>query len=148
MTMNDRVHTHLRRIDGYRFEIDFGEWDGKILMDEPEPLGGGTAPNAAMMLSSAVGHCLCASLLFCVGKARGEVTDLSADIETVLAKNERGRWRIELVKVDMKLVLDEENQEKFKRCRELFEDFCIVTGSIRQGIKVDVDLSISAPEGA
>ena len=93
--MNEKVHTRLRRVDGYKFEIDFGEWNGKISMDEPEPHGGGTAPSAAMMLSSAVGHCLCASLLFCVGKARGEAEDLSADVETRLAKNERGRWRIE-----------------------------------------------------
>ncbi len=143
--MHEKVHTRLKRVDGYKFEIDFGEWDGKISMDEPEPLGGGTAPNAAMMLSSAVGHCLCASLLFCVGKSKGEAEDLSADVETSLAKNERGRWRIEGIKVNISLEMDDENQKKFERCRELFEDFCIVTASIRQGIKVDVDLDISGP---
>jgi hypothetical protein len=41
---------------------------------------------------------------------------------------------------------DEENQKKTERCRQLFEDFCIVTSSIRQGIKVDVDLSMTPPE--
>ena len=143
--MHEKVHTRLKRVDGYKFEIDFGEWDGKISMDEPEPLGGGTAPNAAMMLSSAVGHCLCASLLFCVGKSKGKAEDLSADVETSLAKNERGRWRIEGIKVNINLEMDDENQKKFERCRELFEDFCIVTASIRQGIKVDVDLDISGP---
>ncbi|MCJ7490483.1 MAG: OsmC family protein [Thermoplasmata archaeon] len=143
--MNEKVHTRLRRVDGYKFEIDFGEWDGKISMDEPEPLGEGTAPNAAMMLSSAVGHCLCASLLFCVGKSKGEAEDLSADVETSLVKNERGRWRIEGIKVLVKLQMDDENQKKTDRCRELFEDFCIVTASIRQGIKVDVNLDISGP---
>lgn len=143
--MHEKVHTHLKRVDGYKFEIDFGEWDGKISMDEPEPLGEGTAPDAAMMLSSAVGHCLCASLLFCVGKARGEADDLSADVETSLVKNERGRWRIEGIKVIIKLQMNDENQKKTDRCRELFEDFCIVTASIRQGIKVDVDLDISGP---
>ena len=144
-SMNERIHTHLRRLKDYKFEIDFGEWEGKISMDEPTPLGGGSAPNAAMMLSSAVGHCLCASLLFCVGKARGVAEDLSADIETRLKRNERGRWRIEGIKVDINLVMDEENQKKFERCRELFEDFCIVTASVRQGIDVDVDLAVSNP---
>ena len=142
--MNERIHTRLRRIDAYKFEIDFGEWDGKISMDEPEPLGRGSAPNAAMMLSSAVGHCLCASLLFCVGKAHGEVKDLSADVETRLARNERGRWRIEGIKVDMKAAVDHENDKKTERCRELYEDFCIVTSSVKQGIKVDVDLRVDA----
>jgi uncharacterized OsmC-like protein len=144
--LHEKVHTRLRRVDGYKFEIDFGEWEGTIPMDEPEPLGKGSAPNAAMMLSSAVGHCLCASLLFCAGKSRGEVEDLSADVETRLMRNERGRWRIEGIKVDMKLKMDEENQKKFERCRDLFEDFCIVTESVRQGVKVDVDLDISGPD--
>lgn len=143
--MNERVHTRLRRIEAYKFEIDFGEWDGKISMDEPEPLGKGSAPNAAMMLSSAVGHCLCASLLFCVGKAHGEVEDLSADVETTLVRNERGRWRIEGIKVDVKAVMDEDNQKKFERCRGLYEDFCIVTSSVRDGVDVDVKLSVELP---
>ncbi|MGB2826088.1 MAG: OsmC family protein, partial [Thermoplasmata archaeon] len=100
---------------------------------------------AAMMLSSAVGHCLCASLLFCVGKSKGEAEDLSADVETRLVKNEFGRWRIEGITVNINLKMDDENQKKFERCRGLFEDFCIVTASVRQGIKVDVDLDISGP---
>jgi uncharacterized OsmC-like protein len=144
--LHELIHTHLKRVEGYKFEIDFGEWDGKVSMDEPEPLGKGTAPNAAMMLSSAVGHCLCASLLFCVGKSRGEAEDLSADVETRLKRNESGRWRIEGIKVNMKLRMDEENQKKFERCRDLFEDFCIVTASVRQGVKVDVDLDVSGSQ--
>ncbi len=144
--MNEKIHTHIRRIENYRFEIDFDEWEGKIVMDEPAPLGESKAPNAGMMLSSAIGHCLCASLQFCAGKAHGKVDDLSADVETTLARNDRGRWRIEGIKVHMKAMMDEENQKRFGRCRELFEDFCIVTGSVRQGVKVDVDLSIERPE--
>ena len=147
--MQELIHTRLRQVDRYRFEVDFEEWGkGKVVMDEPEPLGTAEGPNAGMLLSAAVGHCLCASLMFCVGKVRGEVDDLSADVRTKLAKNDRGRWRVESIKVDISLKMDEENQEKFTRCRELFEDFCIVTGSVRQGIDVDVDVSISAPDGA
>ena len=144
--MNEKIHTHLRRTGNYRFEVIFDEIGSKLMMDEPEPLGESTAPNAGMILSSAIGHCLCASLLFCVGKAHGSVEDLSADVETTLARNERGRWRIEGVKVNIKAIMDDENQKKVERCRELFEDFCIVTGSVRQGVKVDVDLSIERPE--
>jgi len=28
-----------------------------------------------------------------------------------------------------------------ERCRGLFEDFCIVTASVREGVKVDVELN-------
>ena len=140
--MHERIHTHLKRANGYRFEASFDEWDGKVVMDEPAPLGNAEGANAAVLLSSAVGHCLCASLLFCMGKAHGEVKDLSADVETRLARNERGRWRIEGIKVDLKAAVDHENNKKTERCRELYEDFCIVTNSVKQGIKVDVNLSV------
>jgi len=144
--MHDKIHTHLRQVEKYRFETSFDEWEGKMVMDEPAPLGNSNGPNAAMMLSSAVGHCLCASLVFCAGKAHGELEGVSADVETTLTRNERGRWRIEGIKVDLKAVVDDENQKKTERCRELYEDFCIVTSSVRQGIKVDVDLSMTPPE--
>ncbi|UCE91191.1 MAG: OsmC family protein [Methanobacteriota archaeon] len=140
--MNEKIHTHMRRLEKYRFEVGFDEWDGKLMMDEPAPLGESKAPDAGMMLSSAVGHCLCSSLLFCTGKAHGEVQDLSADVETTLARNERGRWRIEGIKVHIKAALDDEDKKKLERCRELYEDFCIVTGSVRQGVDVKVDLSV------
>ncbi|UCE45848.1 MAG: OsmC family protein [Methanobacteriota archaeon] len=144
--MHDRIHTHLRQVDGYRFEASFDEWDGSIILDEPSPLGSSEGPNAAMLLSSAVGHCPCASFMFCMSKADGKFGGLSADVETRLAKNDKGRWRIEGIKVDMKATLNDENGKKAERCRELYEDFCIVTGSVRQGVKVDVDLGMEFTE--
>lgn len=139
--MNEKVHAHVKRKEGYKFEISFDEWDkGTVDMDEPVPLGEGSAPNASMMLSSAVGHCLSASLLFCMGKSRAEVDDLEADVETSLVRNERGRWRIEGIKVTMKPTVKDSEREKLARCMTLFEDFCIVTASVREGIKVEVDI--------
>lgn len=138
--MNETLHLHLRRLDGYKYEISVDEWaNGRIVMDEPAPLGGSEGPNASMMLSSAVGHCLSASLLFCLEKSRVEVKDVETDVETRLVRNEKGRWRIDGIKVKMKPVVDASDLEKLERCLGLFEDFCIATQSIRQGIKVDVE---------
>lgn len=139
--MNEKIHAHIRRTEGYKFEISFDEWDkGTVSMDEPVPLGEGAAPNASMMLSSAVGHCLSASLLFCLGKSRVEAEDIEADVETTLTRNERGRWRIDGIKVIMKPTVKESDREKLKRCLTMFEDFCIVTASVREGIRVDVEI--------
>jgi organic hydroperoxide reductase OsmC/OhrA len=140
--MNEKVHTHLRSKGGYKYEITFDEWDkGSISMDEPVPLGEASAPNASMMLSSAVGHCLSASLLFCLGKSRVEQKSVEADVETSLVRNEKGRWRIDGIKVKIKPEVSENDREKLERCLGLFEDFCIVTASVREGIKVEVEIS-------
>jgi uncharacterized OsmC-like protein len=146
--LHEKIHAHLRRRQGYEFDITFDEWpEGSITMDEPEPLGTGNAPNAAMMVSSAVGHCLSASLLFCMGKSRAEVKGLETDVETSLEKNERGRWRISGIKVDLNLDSDGVDLEKLSRCEGLYEDFCIVTESIRKGIRVDVNLGRKGDDG-
>lgn len=139
--LNDKIHVHLKRTDGYKFEISIDEWDkGTLVMDEHVPLGKAEGPTAAMVLSSAVGHCLCASLLFCLEKSRAKPEDLSAEVETSLARNEKGRWRISGIKVKMKPTIADIDREKLDRCMGMFEDFCIVTASVRQGIKVDVEV--------
>lgn len=140
--MNERIHAHLRRESGYRFNVTFDELpDAKVVMDEPVPLGGSEGPSAAMMLSAAVGHCLTSSLMFCMQKSRAELKDVETDVETDLKRNERGRWRIGSIKVKMKPFLGDIDSEKLRRCRELFEDFCIVTMSVRDGIDIEVDVT-------
>lgn len=138
--MNDKIHAHLRRTGDYKFDITFDEWDSKLVMDEPEPLGQSEGANASMMLSSAVGHCLSSSLIFCLEKSRAEIKDLSTDVETTFGRNEKGRWRISGIKVRMKPVVDDVDREKLERCLGMFEDFCIATASVRQGIKIDVEI--------
>ncbi len=138
--MNEVIHAHLRRVGGYKYEVTFDEWAGKVVMDEPAPLGGAEGPNASMMISSAVGHCLSASMLFCLEKSRVKAEDVETDVETTLSRNERGRWRIESIKVKMRPLVNDVDLEKLNRCKDLFEDFCIATQSVRQGIKVDVEM--------
>lgn len=139
--MNEKIHAHLKHTGGYKFEISFDELEGsKVTMDEPAPIGGSEGPSAAMMLSSAVGHCLSSSLLFCLEKSRAKPADLVTDVETSLARNERGRWRVSGIKVRLKPSIDESDREKLERCVGMFEDFCIVTGSVREGLKVDVEV--------
>lgn len=138
--MNEKIHAHLRQEDWYRFKITFDELPGgQVWMDEPQPLGKSAGPSAAMMLSSAVGHCLTSSLLFCMQKSRGSLKGIETDVETTLQMNEKGRWRIGGIKVKIRPSADDIDREKLERCETLFEDFCIVTASVREGIKVDVE---------
>lgn len=139
--MNEEIHAHVRRDKGYKFTIAFDELESaKVVMDEPTPLGGSEGPSAAMMLSAAVGHCLTSSLLFCMQKSRAELKDIETDVETRLERNEKGRWRVGSIKVKIKPSVEGIEPEKFERCKGLFEDFCIVTASVREGVKIDVEI--------
>ena len=45
----------LRRREGFRFEVDFGlEGVDPLIMDEPEPVGADSGPNAGKVLAAAL----------------------------------------------------------------------------------------------
>ncbi len=133
--------------DGYRFRVDFGDGLPPLMMDEPVPLGEGSGPNASRALGAAVANCLSASLLYCLRRAHVELEGLSAEVEVVPARNESGRLRIGAVRVVIRPeVAPESTGPRFDRCLGLFEDFCVVTESVRNGI--DVDVSVVRPQPA
>jgi hypothetical protein len=74
------------------------------------------------------------------------VQDMTADVTTHVARNERGRFRIRGIDVELKPVVAAGTN--IGRCEALFEDFCIVTASVRSGIPVQVSLKEQADEKA
>jgi len=48
----------------------------------------------------------------------------------------------EAMRVVMRPVLAEGDQKRIGRCLEVFEDFCIVTQSVRDGIDIQVDVEL------
>jgi organic hydroperoxide reductase OsmC/OhrA len=125
--------------DGYRFLVDFDQPGvPPLLLDEPEPLGDGAGPNAARLLAAAVGNCLSASVLYCLQRAHIAVHGIHTTVSGSLERNESGRLRIGGINVRIEPVVDDSEQPRMRRCLELFEDFCVVTQSVRQGIEVDV----------
>jgi organic hydroperoxide reductase OsmC/OhrA len=131
--------TKVKLIEGLKFEIDFNtDQIASVTMDEPMPVGSGRYPNAGQMLAAAVGNCLAASLAFCLQRARAEVRGMSATVYTKLERNQRGRLRVTSVRVELEPEVDD--PKKLERCLEIYEDFCIVSQSVRQGIPVQVDV--------
>ncbi|HEX6388347.1 MAG TPA: OsmC family protein [Solirubrobacteraceae bacterium] len=127
--------------DGYRFLVDFAQPGvPPLLLDEPEPLGDGDGPNAARVLAAAIGNCLSASALFCLRRARIDVQGMRTTVSASLARNEAGRLRLAGIQVRIAPVVDAAEQGRMRRCLELFEDFCVVTQSVRSGIAVDVSV--------
>ncbi len=137
MSENGELTVSLELIDEYRFNVSFERAGVDLLMDEPEPLGDGAGPNATAVLSAAIGNCLSASLLFCLRKAKIEPQGVRTTVRTALERNERGRLRIGETRVEIRLDADAP-PDRMSRCLEVFEDFCIVTQSVRGGLDVDV----------
>ncbi|MEW6321984.1 MAG: OsmC family protein [Acidobacteriota bacterium] len=140
-----RVHLTLER--GYRFVAGFPEVvvDPTISLDEPPPLGESHGPSAAALLGAAVGNCLGASLVFCLQKAHVDLPALDIDVTVRVDRNEQGRLRISTIDVTLVPAVGEHQAARLDRCRSLFEDFCTVTGSIRQGIPVNVTVRRDQP---
>ena len=123
----------------YEFRVRFDKaFYSDLLMDEPPPLGGDKAPNASRMLAAAVGNCLSASLLFCARKAHVNVQGVHTEVRVNYVRNEQGKLRIGKIDVAIEPKFDPAEIQKAQRCLELFEDYCVVTQSVRKGIDVSV----------
>jgi uncharacterized OsmC-like protein len=129
------------QVEDYAFRVRFDkEQFSPLDMDEPVPLGKESAPNASRVLAAAIGNCLSASLLFCARKGRVEIGPIHAKIAVRTARNERKRLRIVGVSVEIDPRVAEPDRQQALRCLDLFEDYCVVTQSIRQGIPVEVSV--------
>lgn len=136
----------IRLLGDYQMDVEFdGEKMAHLLVDEPAPLGDDEGPNAARVLGAAVGNCLSASLLFCLRKARVDVKDLRTEVHGRIVRNEKGRFRIEGIRAKIMTAVGEEDRARMKKCLEVFEDFCIVSASVRQGIPIDVEVEVVEP---
>lgn len=135
------VVVHLAQEDAYRFTASF---DGKtfvpITLDEPAPLGHDAGPNASRMLAVAIGNCLAASLVFCLGKRGVSVAHgIEARVSMDIVRTVDRRLRIGPVRVALH-VPEGVPPDALEACRGVFEDFCTVTASVRRGIDVAVEI--------
>lgn len=129
------------QVRDYEFRVQFDKGHPPVLLDEPQPLGRDAGPSASRMLAAAIGNCLSASLLFCVRKAHVEPGEIHTEVKVSIVRTENKRLRVGEVEVTIDPHIAEGDLERARRCRELFEDFCTVTESVRQGIDVRVSVA-------
>ena len=141
MSGEQLVELSLEQVDDYEFRVRFdGTAMPDLITDETKPLGGEVGPNPSRLLVAGVANCLVASLLFALRKFKNAPGKLSAKVRGSLTRNEQGRLRITHIAVDLQLADAVAVLEHADRALAQFEDFCIVTESVRQGIAVDVSV--------
>ncbi len=120
-----------------------------VLLDEPPELGGtGKGPNASRMVVAGVANCLGASLLFCLQKSRVEMSGFSVRASGTVTRNERGRLRLTGIRIEplVRMAADAD-VKRLQRCLEMYEDYCIVTESVRKGVPVEIQVYMVDAEG-
>jgi uncharacterized OsmC-like protein len=95
-------------------------------------------PEATHLLAEAIGQCLSASLLQCARKSRVEMGTMRTRVKMQIDRSDRGRLRVKNVDVEIDPAIAEADQQKAQRCLGLFEDYCTVSQSIREGFPIHV----------
>ncbi len=141
MTEATQIHVRLEQDSDYAFKISFpGTELDTVLSDEPAPLGSDRGPNPSRLLLASIANCLIASLLFALRKHKNDPGTLVAEISATMMRNEQGRWRIPSASVQLHLPGVNADYHNLERVLAQFEEFCVVTQSVRQGLEVDLSV--------
>jgi organic hydroperoxide reductase OsmC/OhrA len=130
---------HLEQVEGFEYKVRF-DWPDvpDLTLDEPAPIGSQAGPNAARLIAAGVANCLGASLLFCLQKSRNTPDGVSAMVTGSVGRNDQGRLRLVGIDVDLKLAGIPGGASRLENCFRLFEDYCVVTQAVRDGIPIHV----------
>ena len=125
----------------YVFRIAFDDTPvPDLVTDEAAPLGTDRGPNPSRLLVAAVANCLSASLLFALRKFKNAPGTLVTRARATLGRNEAGRLRVQHIAVTLELPEAIGDYQQAERLLEQFEQFCVVTASVRDGVPVEVSV--------
>ena len=118
----------------------------ETLEDKIERVG----PDAASLLGMAVISCLSASFIFCMEKRNLTLDNLEAKADISFKELKQGYKRID--SIDVKIIPKTDDADVLKRIKQcikelksgqmFFEESCIITPSIREGINIQVKVEI------
>ena len=98
-------------------------------------------PSPIKLLALSILGCLAASFTFCLQKKNFILSDLEGKAEVTIARNDKGFWRVK--KIDIIIIPkvdDPKMRKRVDQCRKFFEQYCIISESLRNGIDLDVNL--------
>ena len=128
----------LEQQEDFAFLIRFDKDLPPLLADEPAPLGHDAGPNPSRLLAASVANCLSASLLFALRKFKNNPGPITTVVTAHMERNEEKRLRVGSVDVMIQVDSPADSLEHLDRVLAQFEDFCVVTQSVRSGFPVNV----------
>ena len=135
------------QVERFEFTVQFpGTSFPAIRVDEPAPVGTDRGPNPVRLLAASIGHCMSSTLYNCLERSRVAAAPVTTTVRVEVGRNPRGRWRV--LHLDLAIQTDalhEEDRERFRHCVETFEDFCTVSGAVREGIPIKTVVRPAGP---
>jgi len=93
------------------------------------------------LLAASVAYCTTGWLFTLLKKTRVEVGALRSKAEVTMAKDEFGRDYVDEIGLQVQVEIPDEDLNAFERCRAIVERGCLITRSLRKGIKATASIS-------
>jgi len=141
MSTEGNWRIQLDQEENFRFRVQFDNPAlAPLITDEMPPLGADAGPNPSRLLATAVANCLAASLIFALQKFKNDPGPVHAEVEVSMVRNEAKRLRIGGMAVDIQIGRQAVDMAMLDRVLAQFEEFCVVTQSVRSGFPVSVSV--------
>ena len=143
MTIESRVKVGLKLQENLLFKCELGNVKMQDLyIDErnkkkTEKIG----PSPIKLLALSVLGCLAVCFEFCLQKKGFTLSDLDGRAEVTFTRKDKEFWRIRKIDIDLLPKIDNtEMRKSVAQCKNLFEQHCIISESLRKGMEINVNL--------
>lgn len=141
MSIEGSWRIQLDQEENFRFRVQFDNPAlAPLITDENPPLGHDAGPNPSRLLATAVANCLAASLIFALQKFKNDPSPVHAEVEVSMVRNEAKRLRVGHMAVEIRIGRRAAEMTMLDRVLAQFEEFCVVTQSVRSGFPVSVSV--------
>ena len=136
----------LAQVERYEFRVRYpGHAYGPTTVDEPGPIGRDAGPDPVHALAAAIGHCLSSTLVSTLERAHIPFRPVETTVRAEVGRNAAGRRRVLALAVEIATApLEENDRERFEHCVTIFEDYCTVSGAVRQGVPIRTHVGATA----
>ena len=101
--------------------------------DVPDDKRGGVA---RAFLSASALYCMAGSVNYLLRVRDVEVIDLTGSVQAKMGKDSKGNSFVESLTLDIEVDVPDDNLSELERCISYLEDGCLVTKSLKKGIKI------------
>jgi uncharacterized OsmC-like protein len=131
----------IKHSEGLHF-IGSARMHKNIDIDEPISFHGtNLGPSPVEYLLMGIGSCLGSTLAYCLEKSKIRYDDLEIEVEGKLSHSgPKGRLRLISVFVNISLRILEDKNQNFDKCKDIFQEYCIVSNIIDKSIRYEINI--------